>query len=63
MAIISHRKVHLCPHCKNRLDRILLDTKTIVYRCHTLISDDPPLVCDFELRVIKNDKNCALQTR
>ena len=56
MDIISHRKVHLCPLCKNRLDRVEYSDGSVKWQCHAPFSE-PPYICAYELQVIKNDHN------
>lgn len=51
----KHHKVHLCPKCKNRLDRVEYEDGTVKWQCLTGFME-PPYVCGFELEVVKNDQ-------
>lgn len=48
-------KVHLCPRCKNRLDRVEYSDGSVCYQCHAPF-DEPPYICDYEIWVLKNGK-------
>ena len=49
---ISHKKVHLCSRCKNRLDRVEYSDGSVKWQCHGPFSE-PPYICAFELQVVK----------
>lgn len=48
------RKVHLCPLCKNRLNRVEYSDGSVRWQCHAPF-DEPSYICNYEIRVIKND--------
>ena len=48
------RNIHLCPRCKNRLERIEYSDGRVKWQCHATF-DEPPYICVYELEVIKND--------
>jgi hypothetical protein len=53
--IFMTKKVHLCPRCKTRMERVVYDDGSVAWLCYKTFSE-PPYRCSFELWIVKNAK-------